>query len=142
MAEELDIDRFLFDVCSGERPRKLFVHAWAKVTSNDNGDLSIEEIDWADVMLGHFPDDDLKDNLIDVDPKQYGVTGSGCYIMRGLFNIKTDSDDYRRWDYLEENIIEFDFMCTIEEHEKPETSFDPIEDQTFFDLFNNDTSTI
>jgi len=132
--EQLDLDRILFEVCSGERQRKLFVFAWAKITEDD-GNFSIEEIAWADVMLGQFDDEDLKNNLMDVDPKQHGVTEPGCYIMRGLFNIKTDSDDYRRWDYLEENIIEFDFVCTIEEHEKPETLFDPIESQSFFDLF-------
>lgn len=134
MAEELDIDRILFEICSGERPRKLFVFAWAKITGDDSS-FSIEEIAWTDVLLGLFDEDDLKHNLMDVDPKKYGVTEPGCYIMRGLFNIKTDSDDYRRWDYLEENIIDFDFMCTIGEHEKPETSFDPIEGQAFFDLF-------
>lgn len=134
MAEAQDLDQLLFDVCSEQRPRRLFVYAWAKIIQDD-GSFSIDEIAWADIMLGHFPEDDLKDNLSDIDPKQYGVTEPGCYIMRGLFNIKTDSDDHRRWDYLEENIIEFDFMCTIEEHDKPETSFDPIEGQTFFDLF-------
>lgn len=133
-SEQLDIDRILFEVCSGERPRKLFLFAWAKIIEDD-GSFSIEEIGWADVMLGHFADEDLTNNLMDVDPKQYGVTEPGCYIMRGLFNIKTDSDDRRRWDYLEENIIEFDFMCTIGEHDKPETSFDPVESQAFFDLF-------
>lgn len=138
MAEELDIDRVLFDVCSGERPQKLFVLAWAKIVEDD-GSFSIEEIDWSDVLLGQFDDvDDLKNNLMDVDPKQYGVTEPGCYIMRGLFNIKTDSDDYRRWSYLEEKIIEFDFICTIEEHDRPETGFEPIENVSFFDLFGTE----
>jgi hypothetical protein len=134
-ADQIDLDRLLFEVCRGEKPRKLFVFAWAKITECEDR-FYIEEIAWTDIALGKFDDEaSLKENLQEIDPKSYEVTQPGCYLMRGLFDIKTDSDDYKRWDYLEENIIEFDFMCTIEEHERPETSFDSIEKLGLCDLF-------
>jgi hypothetical protein len=130
------IDRLLFDVCSGAPSRKLFVLAWAKITEDD-GRFCIEDIDWTEIMLGNWPEDNsLKVELQNIEPTNWEVTEPGCYIMRGLFDIKRDGDSCRSWEYLEEKIVEFDFMCTIDEHEKPETSFESIEDNNFFDLFN------
>ena len=140
-AEQIDTDRLIFDICSAERQhRKLFVTAWV-VIRKEYSNLFISESDWSTISLGQWDDEDtLRQNFGDIEPKNYGVSEPGCYIMRALFDIKTDSDDYRRWEYLEEKIVEFDFMCTIEEHERPETGFIEVDESLntpdSFNFFN------
>lgn len=136
-SKQIDLDEILFEVCSSQPIRKLFVQAWVKIESEEDlMSLWITDVDWTLISLGIWDDEEaLKDEIREIDVMNNSVIQPGCYIMRALFDIKTDSDDYRRWDYLESKMVEFDFMCTIEEHDNPVLGFVGVDESlTFFNL--------
>jgi hypothetical protein len=128
VSEQLDFDREIFNLCVDRPFRKLFVEAWVVIRQDeisDKPDVRIDEIDHLSVQLGFWEDEEsLKTELFEVVLDS--TLTPGCYLLQGLFDVKRDGDGYQYWYYLEENIVEFQFMCTIEEHEKPVTIFESI----------------
>ena len=126
-SEQLDFDRELFNLCADRPVRKLYVEAWVIIRQGDGVDrigLYIDQIEHIWIKLGNWESDEaLKEELweVELDP----TLTPGCYVLQGLFDVKKDSDDYRFWYYLEENIVEFEFICTIDEHENPVSLFEP-----------------
>jgi hypothetical protein len=122
----------IFDLCSQERLKYVFVESWVKIV--DDSGLRIEDVEWVITKLDPYNDLDLIDEI-----KQIEISGmdlqDGYYLLKCLFSIRWDYDDYRSWPYLEPEIFEFDFKISLDEVKKQQEEFDELD--TNLDLFSD-----
>lgn len=135
MTETQELHRLLFNTCKSHPSRVIFIEAWVRVEKIEEV-FQITEVDAISYQLAHYDEDDAKTEIFEIDPKDWDVVLPGYYLMAGLFNIRWDSDDYRRWTYLEAEIVEFDFQVSIEEHDSYQQRFESINTESSDDLFN------
>lgn len=124
----------LFDLCSRGKMEYVYAESWIKVISSD-GKYEISEIDWTLTKLGYYDDKELRDEIMEIDIPDLG--NEGFYILRCLFSVEYDSDDYRSWTYLVPEIFEFDLQITLEQAEKEQKEWDDLTSGELpdFDLF-------
>lgn len=131
----------LFNLCSSSRFDHLYAEAWVKVVNSDGG-YKIEEIDWALTKLGYYDEKDLKDEIMEIEVPD--LENEGFYILRCLFSVEYDSDDYRSWTYLTPEIFEFDLEITLEQAEIQQKEWDnltsgELPDFDFLPIFKKET---
>jgi len=118
----------LFDICSQNKPAYTYIIAYVKI-EGDN----ITDVEWAESKLLWMDFEDIKNDLLELTPVDIEV--SGYYLLKGLFPVEYDSDDYRSWSYTTEpEIIEYELQMTFEQAEKYNEEFRDLGDVT--DLFN------
>ena len=113
----------LFDLCSRGKMEYVYAESWIKVISSD-GKYEISEIDWTLTKLGYYDDKELRDEIMEIDIPD--LDNEGFYILRCLFSVEYDSDDYRSWTYLVPEIFEFDLQITLEQAEKEQKEWDDL----------------
>lgn len=113
----------LFDLCSRGKMEYVYAEAWVKVVNCDDG-YKIEEIDWTLTKLGDYDENVLKDEIMEIEIPD--LDNEGFYILRVLFSVEYDRDDYRSWTYLTPEIYEFDFQITLEKAEEQQKEWDDL----------------
>lgn len=116
----------IFDLC--DEGRYLFVEAFVEILKSkiDKNKFFINDISGYTVKMGICPDEEISNELmnnLEIDPTE--IEGEGFYTVKGLFSICHDSDDYRSWIYLEQEIIEYVYEHSHEDEERW-ASFVPI----------------
>lgn len=103
----------------------VYAESFIKIENN-----IIQTVDYNCVTLGIYDDGDLTDEIcnIEFDKK----VNDGYYIIKALFQVHIDSDDYRQWTYLENLKFELTFQCTENEMN---ASPNDINDDFSFDFF-------
>lgn len=131
----------LFDLCSQGKMEYVYAEAWVKIINSD-GRYEIEEIDWTLTKLGYYDDKDLRDEIMEIEIPD--LDNEGFYVLRCLFSIEYDSDDYRSWTYLTPEIYEFDLQITLEQAEKQQKEWEDLTsgelpDFDFLPIFKKET---
>ncbi len=123
-----EIKQALFDICSQNNPPYTYIIAYVKIEGNN-----ITDVEWAETKIGRMDFDDVKNDLLELTPVDIEVPG--YYLLKGLFPVKYDSDDYRSWVYTTEpEIVEYELQMTLEQGEKWKKEWEDLGDVT--DLFN------
>ncbi len=120
-----ELKEYLFEICTENRTKYIYVEAYVKVEKIiDLDSYIISDVEWAYTKLDyHMDEQDVEDSLRELDVE--GIEKEGYYVLKGLFSVEYDSDDYRTWSYLgDTEIIEYTFCSTIEEGEKNNTIVD------------------
>ncbi len=106
----------IFDFLSGIREQYAYVVAFVKVSTDEkSGIRSITEINWMDTIPLGDENDEIENSIRDIDNIE---VEDGYYIMKILFSVERDSDDYRSWHYYVSEISEFEFQPSIEKQEE------------------------
>jgi hypothetical protein len=121
----------LFDLCSSERMKYVYTEAWVKVVKSDSG-YKIEEIDWTLTKLGYYDEKDLKDEIMEIEVPDLEEE-DGFYVLKCLFSVEYDSDDYRSWTYLTPEIYKFDLQITLDQAEEQQKEWDDLTSGKFPD---------
>lgn len=124
----------LFNICSLTNPPYTYITAYVKIEQSDTHDaFYITDVEWADTKLGWMDFDEIKNELSELIPVDIEI--SGYYLLKGLFPIGYDYDDYRSWTYTSEpEIIQYELQMTLEQAEKYNQQFNDLGEVT--DLFN------
>jgi hypothetical protein len=130
---EEELKHYLFELCSANKSKYVYVEAYVKIEKRETG-YSITGVNWSYTKLDyHLSEEDVESSLVDIESIE--VEGEGYYVLKGLFSVEYDSDDYRSWCYLgEEHIIEYVFCSTIEEGNRNSEVINNIEGNYLFDF--------
>ncbi len=105
----------IFNFLSGLREQYAYVVAFVKASTDEkSGIRSITEINWMDTIPSG-DEDEIEVSIRDIDRID---VEDGYYIMKILFSVERDSDDYRSWHYYVPEIVEFEFQHSIEKQEE------------------------
>lgn len=129
-----EIKQGLFDICSQNNPPYAYIIAYVKIEENDTrNEFHITDVEWAETRLGWIDSDDVRNDLLELIPVDIEVPG--YYLLKGLFPVEYDSDDYRSWAYTTEpEIVEYELQMALEQGEKYKKEWEDLGDVT--DLFN------
>lgn len=112
----------IFNLCSSNG-RYVYVDAWVKIVKSDTG-YEIEDVDWIISKLCCYDEKDLEDEIKEIEIPC--LDSEGFYILRCLFSIEYDSDDYRDWTYLIPEISKFELQVTLAEYEKQQKEWEDL----------------
>lgn len=109
----------IFDLC--DRNKYLFVEAFVEILKSDSDEnkFFIKDISWLSVKMGVCEENEITEELmnnLEIDAAE--INGEGFYIIKGLFSICHDSDEYRGWIYLEQEIIEYVYEYSHKDQER------------------------
>lgn len=113
-----DLKQEIFDICSSNKPKYLYVEAYLEILQDEFSDsFYVDKVECAFTKLGDLSETELISSIKEMDLK--GIQIEGCYHLMGLFNVEYDSDDYRSWSYLgDPEIIDLVLDMTFEQREK------------------------
>lgn len=116
----------VFSFCKENYDRYVYCEAFVCLTRNSNNEYCVYSVDWAVQFFGIYDEDLLNDEIYNIEDIE--VEKEGWYMLRCLFTVDTDSDDYRTWTYLTPEEVEFKYQISIEEAEAEAEALNDISD--------------
>lgn len=115
----------IFDMCASHRMQYYYVEAWVTIVKEDDS-LVISKIEWTIPKLGQeIPEEEVREAIKELELPD-DVTEAGEYLVKSLFSVEYDSDDFRSWEYLVDPIAEFELHITEAEQKRQQEEWDKL----------------
>lgn len=127
----------IFDLC--DENKYLFVEAYSvEILKSELGEneFFINSIGGYTIKMGVCEESEMFAELMNnIEINSNDIDGEGFYTLKCLLSISYDSDDYRSWIVLEQEIIEFIYDYSHEDEKRWESQLPPDDGLSWDDLF-------